>query len=301
MSQSSKLRIGGWLLFDDEMVEPVDKSFVRNFFGDRPGLACAYVLFYQETTLEAMKKEQAAEGPSDVDVPQVIESAKEVTGLGLKTNGIQTNGSQPLRTPASPINEVFERANGVADTLPVNQVPQDPLDTSVTPTAMSPSISPLNSSKGDLQPKKERKAAEKEQEKSDKGKRKTFEFRRKDNDKTHDLDTKSSAEGNKDLTNESEPKAGLEDGLKVQSVAANGISGGLSRFRQTSKSISKRPKFWSSKESSKEEPALLDGETNPSSSSQSVENADKTEKTDRTEKLKNRLINLRKKKSNILL
>ena len=52
----------GWLLFDDEMVEPVDRSFVRNFFGERPGLACAYVLFYQETTLEAMQKELQMEG-----------------------------------------------------------------------------------------------------------------------------------------------------------------------------------------------------------------------------------------------
>ena len=54
----------GWLLFDDELVEPVDKAYVRNFFGDRPNQACAYVLFYQETTLEAVKREQAAEGPS---------------------------------------------------------------------------------------------------------------------------------------------------------------------------------------------------------------------------------------------
>ena len=51
----------GWLLFDDELVEPVDKSYVRNFFGDRPGLACAYVLFYQETTDEAVRREQEAE------------------------------------------------------------------------------------------------------------------------------------------------------------------------------------------------------------------------------------------------
>ncbi|KKY26025.1 putative ubiquitin c-terminal hydrolase [Diplodia seriata] len=51
----------GWLLFDDEMVEPVDKSYVRNFFGGENVLACAYVLFYQETTEEAMKKEQESE------------------------------------------------------------------------------------------------------------------------------------------------------------------------------------------------------------------------------------------------
>ena len=60
----------GWLLFDDELVEPVDKSYVLNFFGGEPipglqdakQLACAYVLFYQETTLEAVLREQEMEG-----------------------------------------------------------------------------------------------------------------------------------------------------------------------------------------------------------------------------------------------
>jgi ubiquitin carboxyl-terminal hydrolase 9/13 len=56
----------GWLLFDDEMVEPVDKHFVRNFFGDKPGMACAYVLFYQETTEEKVREEQDAEGLEEV-------------------------------------------------------------------------------------------------------------------------------------------------------------------------------------------------------------------------------------------
>lgn len=53
----------GWLLFDDELVEPVDKSYVRNFFGERTGtgVASAYVLFYQETTLEAVQREMWAE------------------------------------------------------------------------------------------------------------------------------------------------------------------------------------------------------------------------------------------------
>lgn len=51
----------GWLLFDDELVEPVDKNYVRNFFGDEKKLACAYVLFYQETTFEKMQKEMSEE------------------------------------------------------------------------------------------------------------------------------------------------------------------------------------------------------------------------------------------------
>lgn len=290
----------GWLLFDDEMVEPVDKSFVRNFFGDRPGLACAYVLFYQETTLEAMKKEQAAEGPPDVDIPQSVEIPKEVAGLGLKTNGVSINGNQTLRTPASPLNEENDRINGAIEPLPVQPHLQDPTGTSVAPVPKSPLISALSSGKGEVQSKKERKAAEKEQEKADKGKRKTFEFRKKEIDKAQDSEVKSSAEGNKEHAIEDEHRTAPEDGSKGPSVAANGISGGLSRFRQTSKSISKRPKFWPSKESSKEETAH-DGEAVPSSANQPVDKTDKADKTDRTEKLKNRFINLRKKKSNILL
>lgn len=43
---------GLWLLFDDETVEVVDENYVMRFFGDGPGLASAYILFYQkcETT-----------------------------------------------------------------------------------------------------------------------------------------------------------------------------------------------------------------------------------------------------------
>lgn len=293
----------GWLLFDDELVEPVDKSFVRNFFGDRPGLACAYVLFYQQTTLEAMKKEQATEGPANVDISQIVESPKVVAGLGLKTNGIYANGNQTLKTPASPINEENGRINGAIEPPLVQPILQDLLDASITPVSTSPLISALSSNKGEVQSKKERKAAEKELEKQEKGKRKTFEFRRKEFDKAQDPELKSSAEGSKEYSIEDEHKAAPEDGPKGLSVPANGITGGLSRFRQTSKSISKRPKFWSSKESGKEE-SIPDGEVVPSSANQSIDKADKAdkaEKTDRTEKLKNRLISLRKKKSNLLL
>lgn len=56
----------GWLLFDDELVLPVDAQYVRNFFGGDPrNSACAYVLFYTETTDEAVQREQNAEDASD--------------------------------------------------------------------------------------------------------------------------------------------------------------------------------------------------------------------------------------------
>jgi len=57
-----KTKDKGWLLFDDELVTPVDKTYVQNFFGgDSRNPACAYVLFYQETTEEAVRKEQETE------------------------------------------------------------------------------------------------------------------------------------------------------------------------------------------------------------------------------------------------
>lgn len=43
-----KVRAQMWFLFDDETVEIVDDSFVLKFFGDGPGLASAYILFYQK-------------------------------------------------------------------------------------------------------------------------------------------------------------------------------------------------------------------------------------------------------------
>lgn len=51
----------GWLLFDDELVEPVAEDFVKNFYGDLPGQACAYVLFYQETTSAGLDEDSAPE------------------------------------------------------------------------------------------------------------------------------------------------------------------------------------------------------------------------------------------------
>lgn len=47
-----KTEQSGWLLFDDETVESIDENFVLRFFGDGPGLASAYILFYQEITEE---------------------------------------------------------------------------------------------------------------------------------------------------------------------------------------------------------------------------------------------------------
>ncbi|SGZ53599.1 CIC11C00000004138 [Sungouiella intermedia] len=43
-----KCKAGLWFFFDDETVELVDELFVLRFFGNGPGLASAYILFYEK-------------------------------------------------------------------------------------------------------------------------------------------------------------------------------------------------------------------------------------------------------------
>lgn len=289
----------GWLLFDDEMVEPVDKSYVRNFFGDRPGLACAYVLFYQETTLEAMKKDQATERSSEMS--QATESPKDAMGLGLKTNGGFTTGGHPLRTPVPQFNEDADRWDNlekITTEPPPSLTPfQSPPDNSVTPTASTPLVPELPSNRGDVMSKKERakeekerRAAEKDQEKAAKAKRKTLDFKRKENDRNQGSEGKNVDDNKNDASPEDPHKVVSEESSKGLAVTTNGISVGLSRFRQTSKSI-KKTKFWSSKDSSKDEPAMEGVETHSSASLA----------TDKSEKPKSRFSSLRRKKSSLAL
>ena len=112
----------GWLLFDDEMVEPVDKHYVRNFFGDKPGQACAYVLFYQETTAEAMRHEQEAEGAAEV-------------ALATAEAGVALGHPQPSGTHPASISKQVTAPNtpidGHQDFVSLNNVISAPLPTSL--------------------------------------------------------------------------------------------------------------------------------------------------------------------------
>ncbi|KAI4121408.1 MAG: hypothetical protein LQ338_006378 [Usnochroma carphineum] len=245
----------GWLLFDDELVEPVDKSYVRNFFGDRPGLACAYVLFYQETTTEKVRSEQAAEGRP---AAAAAETRSEAQGLGLKSNGIFTNGIHHVQSAMSPVDTSPEQM----DTLDrsATEPPQSPQsleeETTALPSIPSHILPHLNSNDNEVLSKKERKAVEKAE-------------------KTR------LREGNKALKPDDDHTAADFTGKE------NNISA-LSRFRTSSKSIGKRPKFWPSRETKdKSEDAGLADEP--------VLNTDKNEKP------KSRFSSLRKKTSNMIL
>lgn len=174
----------GWLLFDDEMVEPVDKSYVQNFFGDRPGLACAYVLFYQETTLEAVKKEQDAES-LNFPSPTTVETPRETVGLGLKANGL-VNGIHPVKSAVSPPapDEGLENLDK-AMTLPSRPTssPGEVTALPSVPLTMTP-VDDVKSKKERAKEEKERKTRAREEakeaEKAERERRKTLEVRRKE-------------------------------------------------------------------------------------------------------------------------
>ncbi|KAI9795387.1 MAG: hypothetical protein M1835_005902 [Candelina submexicana] len=243
----------GWLLFDDEMVEPVDKSYVRNFFGDKPGLACAYVLFYQETTTEAVRREQEAENAVAV---KAYQSTKEGALAGTRSNGLLANGIlQHVQSAASPTIEDDDHFVNLdhavtAPTSPPSTLLQRP-GAAESITAL-PSLPGLSRKKSDVMSKKERakeekdrKAAEREKEKADKQLRKDLELRRKENDKKQLDDSKAASIAFRAPRNDEDTKLG-EGGKENNSSGL--MSASLSRFRQTSRSISRKPKFWSSKD-----------------------------------------------------
>lgn len=103
----------GWLLFDDEMVEPVDKAYVTKFFGEglnasgQPNaLATSYVLFYQETTTEAMHAELEAEGISPAAAAAELNRDSHPTIA--KANGVLANGGHYPHAPSTPLSEDAE-------------------------------------------------------------------------------------------------------------------------------------------------------------------------------------------------
>ncbi|KAF2869342.1 hypothetical protein BDV95DRAFT_577115 [Massariosphaeria phaeospora] len=254
----------GWLLFDDEMVEPVDKAYVQNFFGGENVLACAYVLFYQETTLEAMEREQEAENLAAAQ--QATEQNPEpIVASSPKQNGVangHTNG-HPLATAVTPVMELddqFASLNHAATAPPLPTSEHHLLDNFTT------SIPMLSGRKSNLQSKKEkadrakeekeRKAADKELEKQARLKRKEMEIQRRENYRKQEEDYKAALAASRASKSEEDKKrrpdshAGSEPELlpppPPEKLKENGTAGksGLSRFRPASMSLRHKPKFW---------------------------------------------------------
>ena len=282
----------GWLLFDDEMVEPVDKSYVQNFFGDRPGLACAYVLFYQETTLEAVKREQDAESLAAA-AKAAAELPKEPVGLGLKTNGFM-NGIQHVKSAVTPTSD--EDTNGFVSLDKAVTEPPLPIKSATSPsevTALPQVLSgtpteDIKSKKERIKEEKERKAVAKitarQEEKAERERLKSLEVKRKEALKKADLDTKAAIQASKASKAEDDQRVTAENDNKDGASAPIPVpTGGLSRLKTSSKSF-RKPKLFGG--SSRDEP---------------VTEENGIEATTPTDKSKNRFSSLRKKTSNMML
>jgi len=274
----------GWLLFDDEMVEPVDKSYVRNFFGGENVLACAYVLFYQETTEEAMVKEQEAEGAAAAEMATKL-NQETVAVTTPKANGFANGHAlHPLYNATTPnIEEADQFASlGHATTAPpLAHVPLNIQNEAAE--LVSTNFPVLASRKSTLglfgksgKEEKERKAAEKELEKQLKQKRKEMEIKRRENYKKQEDDLRAALAASKASAMEDDKKRVTTSSGESTSVSgtatattmtttttttgsthaepdkhANGHASigksGLSRFRHTSISLKGKPKFWQAK------------------------------------------------------
>ncbi|EXJ78362.1 ubiquitin thiolesterase [Capronia epimyces CBS 606.96] len=250
----------GWLLFDDEMVEPVDKNFVRNFFGDRPGLACAYVLFYQETTFEAVQKEQRMEGKRRA-------SQDLTSGLGVlprqsgELHQVQT--VTPFGSPGSPSDAVQYPALDHAMTAPPQfktnghvDSPQSPPLSAIRPTSTAIQ-SKKDKAKEEKAQEKARKATEKQAEKErlefEKHRRKELASKLTDAHKRQEAELKAALEASKASKAEEDKRHVLE---RIQTSHPNGSgsgSSGFDRFRRT-----KSLRFGSSNK--KEKPQLNSSE-----------------------------------------
>ncbi|KAI1394255.1 cysteine proteinase [Hypoxylon trugodes] len=214
----------GWLLFDDEMVEPVDKHYVRNFFGDKPGMACAYVLFYQETTFEKVRAEQEAEGLEEVRIASEKAGVAQEDGQpNGQAPGLSRQLTQPIRPP--------EEQEGLTTLDHAATAP----DMVTDPTAPSPGLPPqldgadipapplpprVNTIKGEPKSKEEksrekkeakaqekaRKVAEKEDLKAKEKQRKEADARLREARKAEQDELKKALEASKKIAEEEEAK-----------------------------------------------------------------------------------------------
>ncbi|KAK6463880.1 ubiquitin carboxyl-terminal hydrolase, partial [Scheffersomyces coipomensis] len=85
-----KIKAGLWLLFDDETVELVEDSYVMRFFGNGPGLASAYILFYSKCTQK----------PANVD------EFDDCINFGFNTNDIYHGDDYSLVDNATTVSDV---------------------------------------------------------------------------------------------------------------------------------------------------------------------------------------------------
>ncbi len=175
----------GWLLFDDEMVEPVDKHYVRNFFGDKPGMACAYVLFYQETTFEKARAEQEAEGLEEV---RIASEKADVTHENGQVNGtpspvLTRQVTQPNLLEHHEGLSTLDHAASAPGEVTGPEIPSLPVRPNQVGRSASVTLTPLVPTRAETRPKdkREARAQEKARKLAEKEELKAKEKERKEN------------------------------------------------------------------------------------------------------------------------
>jgi ubiquitin carboxyl-terminal hydrolase 9/13 len=256
----------GWLLFDDEMVEPVDKAYVRNFFGGEGVLACAYVLFYQETTEEAMMQDQEADALAAAEQAAKMTEEDVTTPKPNGANGHTFNAFHTATTPTVEDADKFASLDHAATAPPLAHVSSNtehnPVEhtTSHIPTlgARKSNLGLFGKGKEERERKAQEKANEKELEKQGKQKRKEMEMQRRENYRKQEDDLRAALEASKASAAEDDKKRVVSGEAPVPPPTAGGdkdtkqangfgsVKGmsGLSRFRHTSMSLRGKPKFW---------------------------------------------------------
>ncbi|KAL7942243.1 deubiquinating enzyme [Trichoderma barbatum] len=246
----------GWVLFDDEMVEPVDKHFVRNFFGDKPGMATAYVLFYQETTFEKVREEQEREGMEEVKLAtQAANVAQDDSVDKAETAPLKRQVTQPVVMPE---HESLASLAHAATAPGLANIPTSPIIE--TPVASETQFSNFSGagltttntvkaeskSKEDLKrEKKEREVAEKAAKQAEKEKEKLKEKQLKEDEKKRREDQVKAMQARRNEQDELQKalEASKKSAAQEEAIRKKEDGGGfgfLDRSKRGSKSMSKR-------------------------------------------------------------
>ncbi|OBS27326.1 hypothetical protein FPOA_01269 [Fusarium poae] len=236
----------GWILFDDEMVEPVDKNFVRNFFGDKPGMATAYVLFYQETTFEKVREEQEKEGMEEVKLASEVANLAQENGDKADTSPLKRQATQPM----SPLAHHESMAN-LAHARTAPAMPSaPPTDASPPSTATTNGLHRVQTQKEEVKSKEDKKREKKEREAVEKAEK----LAEKEREKQAKLDEKKRREDslkamqtrrneNDELAKvleASKKSAAQEDEVRKKENGTPQSNGILDRTKRGSKSMSRK-------------------------------------------------------------
>lgn len=236
-----KTKDRGWVLFDDEMVEPVDKHFVRNFFGDKPGMATAYVLFYQETTFEAARANQEEDGLEEVILMDQAANVAREDNEKLDTAPLRRQATQPI----SPVQE-HDTMSSLAH---AHTAPEVPSPGPVTSPTAAPAVPPLpvtmskeKSKEEKKREKREREAAEKAEKQAEKERKEQakIEEKKRRDEQWKNIQQRKNEQEELQRVLEASKKTAAEENTHRSKDGESSPMGTLDRTKRGSKSMSKK-------------------------------------------------------------